>query len=505
MRLSIPCGAMWIAMLIGVASLGFVANCLATEPDLRKSLLVEAAEDADAVQVKTLLAGGADVSQTQPDGMTALHWAVFHRQPKLVELLLKHGAEVDAQTRYGVRPLGIACQIGDAACTQTLLAAGAEADFQLQGGESPLMIAARTGRPKVVQLLIDSGVDLDHRDKKKQTAIMWAAAEGNADVVEQLIEAGAKFEEPLSTGFTPMLLAVREGQSDVVLCLLKHGVDVNYAMNPDNTGGRNPRRGMMALHLAIENGHFELANVLLEAGADSNNQRGGYTPLHYLSWVRKPNRGDSIDGNPAPIGSGNMTSLELVEKLVEHGADVNLQLKRGSSGRGRMKEEGATPFLFAARRNDIPFMQKLLELGADPTIPNADNCTALLVAAGIGTYAPGEEAGTPEEALEAVKLLLSLGADINHVDDNGETAMHGATYKSLPNMVEFLANNGADITVWNRENKYGWTPTLIAEGHRPGNFKPAAETLQAVYRQLRAAGVEPPPLTPPKHRPGYEQ
>ena len=123
--------------------------------------------------------------------------------------------------------------------------------------------------------------------------------------------------------------------------------------------------------LAVENGHFELAVALLEAGADPNDQRSGFTALHTITWVRKPNRGDGDDGDPAPIGSGNLGSLELVEKLVEHGADVNARLKRGASGRGVLSRVGASPFLLAAMTADVPFMKTLVKLGADPLLPNA--------------------------------------------------------------------------------------------------------------------------------------
>ena len=91
-----------------------------------------------------------------------------------------------------------------------------------------------------------------------------------------------------------------------------------------------------------------------------------------------------------------------------------------------------------------------------------------------------------------MQLALDLGGDINAVDDNGETAMHGAAYKSLPKIVQFLADKGAKVEVWNRENKYGWTPLRIAEGYRVGNFKPSAETIAAIHRVMRMAGVTPP-------------
>ena len=139
-------------------------------------------------------------------------------------------------------------------------------------------------------------------------------------------------------------------------------------------------------------------------------------------------------------------------------------------------------------------MRLLLELGADPSIANNDNCTPLMVACGIGVGSAQatEVAGEEPEVLEAARLLLDLGADVNAVDANGETAMHGAAYKNLPKVVQFLADNGAKIEIWNRANKYGWTPLMIAEGHRPGNFKPSAETIEAFHHVMLAAGVTPP-------------
>ena len=192
-----------------------------------------------------------------------------------------------------------------------------------------------------------------------------------------------------------------------------------------------------------------------------------------------------------------MNSLQFVKELVAHGANVNLRLEKGASGRGILSKVGATPFLLAAVTADVPFMRLLVELGADPRVPNADNCTPLMAAAGVGTIAPSEEAGTEPEALEAVSLALELGGDVNAVDNNGETAMHGAAYKSFPKIVEFLADQGAKIELWNTKNKHGWTPLLIAEGYRVGNFKPSAETIAALHRVMIAQGVKPPTTTKP--------
>ncbi|MEJ7637743.1 MAG: ankyrin repeat domain-containing protein, partial [Singulisphaera sp.] len=323
-------------------------------------------------------------------------------------------------------------------------------------------------------------------------------------VAEALLQAGADLRTPLPSGFTPLFFAVREGRTDVVRVLLKGGADVNGAMQPKKSPGKAPARGTSPLLLAVENGHFELAAVLLEADADPNDQRSGFTALHTLTWVRKPNRGDGDDGDPAPIGSGNLSSLQLAEELVAHGADVNARLKRGASGRGVLSRVGASPYLLAAMTADVPLMRALVKHGADPRLPNAEHCTPLMAAAGVGTLAPGEEAGTEPEALEAIAIALELGGDVNAVDANGETAMHGAAYKSVPRVVQLLADKGARIEVWNRKNKYGWTPLLIAEGHRPGNFKPSPETIAALHRVMLAAGRSPPPgATPIEDRKGY--
>ena len=463
-------------------------TCVAFAAD---ATLADAVEKQDSDTVSGLLEQGVDVNAPQVDGMTALHWAVYHDDLKTAKLLIAAGADAGAANRYGVRPLSLACTNGNSEIVELLLAQGAAADTSLRGGETALMTAARTGKIGPVKALLARGADVNAKEENGQTALMWAAAAGNAGVVKLLVDAGGDFRTPLKSGFTPLFFAARAGRAEVVKLLLAAGDDVNGAMQPAKKPAKGPRPGTSALLLAVENGHFELAADLLEAGADPNDQRSGFTPLHVLTWVRKPNRGDGPDGDPAPRGSGSLSSLEFARRLVAHGTDVNARLKQGQSGRGRLNHKGATPFLFAAKTADVPLMRLLMKLGADPLMPNADNCPPLLAAAGIGTIAPGEEAGTETEALVTVQLLLAHGADINAVDDNGETAMHGAAYKSLPRVVHLLAEKGAKIEVYNRKNKYGWTPLLIAEGHRVGNFKPSAATVDALHQVMRAAGVEP--------------
>src|SRR6266498_3959827 len=482
-----------------VGALGLSIILAASSPAANAtSPLADAAEKSDAAGVRALLKQHADVNAPQVDGMTALHWAAYLDDLKTAKLLVAAGANVKAENRYGVTPLSMACMNGNTELVESLLAARADPNTTLRGGETVLMTAARTGKVGPVKALLSRGADANAKETDGQTALMWAAAEGHAAVVELLLEAGADFRTPLGSGFTPLFFAVREGRTEVVRALLIAGADVNEAMQPRKPSGKTPSKGTSALILAVENGHFELALALLEAGADPNDQRSGFTPLHALTWVRKPNRGDGDDGDPSPIGSGNLSSLQFVKKLVEHGADVNARLKNGKGGPGLYNKTGATPFLMAAGTADAAFMRLLVELGANPKLGNVDNCTPLMAATGIGVggAAADETAGTEPEILEAAQLALDLGADVNAVDANGETTMHGAAYKNLPKVVQFLADKGAKIEVWNRTNKWGWTPLRIAEGYRPGNFKPSAETIAALHRVMLAAGVPSPESRP---------
>ncbi len=456
------------------------ADLLASETHV----VADAVQAGDWSRVDQLLRNGHDAKLPQADGMTALHWAVLKHDAKATRRLLQEKVDVNAVTRYQVTPLEIACTAGDTEIVQLLVVAGANVQAKAIGSESMLHIAARTGLVEATQALIDADANVDELDGRGQTPLMWAAAAGNTDVVSQLVEYGADANISLTSGFTALMFAARQGKIGAAMRLLDAGVEVNYAMNPKRTGGRSPRDGMSALMLAVESGHFELAIKLVDRGADPNDERSEFTPLHAVVWTRKSDRGDNVSGDPIPRGSGSLTSLDFVREIVSRGADVNRKLRRGSAGRAKLNLRGATPFLMAAKTADLPLMKLLLELDADISLTNIVETTPLMATAGVGVTAVGEEAGTEPEVLEALAWLVEQGIDINAVDENGETAMHGAAYRNYPLAVELLANLGADPVIWNNKNKYGWTPTMIAAGHRPGSFKPSPETIAALEAAL---------------------
>ena len=458
--------------------------------------LIEAVRTGNAAAIQTLLRQRVDVNASEADGTTAIHWATRAEDLQVVELLIRSGANVKAANRYGVTPLYLACVNGNGAIVDALLKAGADPNTQLPDGETALMTAARTGNVDTLKALLANGANVNAKETVRgQTALMWAAAEGNADAIRLLVERGADVQTRSSGGFTALLFAAREGRIAAAKTLLQSGSSVNESLA--RRGGRGAGGGTNtsetentpnAFLLAAANAHYELASVLLDAGADPNAAPQGWTALHQVTWVRKVGVGDN---GPAPKGSGNMSSLEFVRKLAARGANLNPRVtRRPSMGTTILNAIGATPFLLAARTKDVELMRALADLGADPLLTNEDGTTPLRVAAGIGTSSPLEDPGTEPEVLEAVKLALKLGGDVNAVDKKGETAMHGAAYKHVPSVVRYLAENGAKVEVWNHPNDRGWTPLKIVEGIPIAMNVAGHEATRQVIRELLDAAAK---------------
>ena len=416
----------------------------------------------------------------------------------MADLLICAGADVNAPAQYAVTPLVLACTNASAPMVRRLLEAGANPDGAQASGETVLMTCARGGVVAAVSPLLAGGADVNAAEPTRgQTALMWAAWEGHTGVVRALIAHGAAVDARTTTGYTALLLAAREGDRETTEALLDAGADVNA----------DAEDGTTALVVATIRRHLAYAEFLLDRGADPD-LGPGFTPLHWAAGKWDTELNDLSNG----VAEGNQWSafaglrhpdrLRAVKLLFAHGADPNIRTQRtpgfGIQVKGHLGNlKGATPFLIAAKANDIEVMRELIAHGADPFAATDNGTTPLMVAAGVG-HAPGITRSAEGEALPAVTLCVELGADVHAVNDAGDTALHGAAWRErADSIVQFLVERGAEMDAKNHRD---WTPLVIAEGiHTGGNYI-KSDTTAALLLQLGAAPSPPDILREPEAR-----
>jgi ankyrin repeat protein len=458
-----------------VPSVWAVALVLASAADIR---IADQAMTGDLDAVRALVAEKVDVNVAQGDGMTALHWAAFHDDLEMAKLLIEAKANVEAETRVGgVTPLILASRNGSAPMIEALLAAGADPSKAASNGAGPLMAASTAGTVGAVRALLDGGADLHARETTNgQTALMFAAWENRADVIRLLIERGAPpgltsfvtlLNEPrydddgnlvprrkgqqsggnsVLGGMTALLFAARDGNLEAVRALVESGADVNQVSGGD---------GSTPIVIAVANGHYTVGKYLLDHGADPNLANvDGVTPLYAtvnmryapVSWAPNPRTDQQAVG-----------SIELIEALLEGGADPNSRVRRKlwfsptSHDRGWVDHAGGTAFWRAAMSSDVEAMRVLVKGGADPNLATDVGVTPLMVAAGIG-WSGNFTQNAPDSFLEAVKYCLDLGNDVNAIEKRkGFTALQGAASRGDTEMVQYLVDHGARVDVVNKD------------------------------------------------------
>jgi ankyrin repeat protein len=439
-----------------------------------------------------------NVNTTDVEGMTALHWAAHWNDLETVKVLLKAGATPKAANRYGVTPLHEASTVGNLAIIEALLVAGADPNAPLGEGETPLMTAARTGNTPAVKMLIAHGAQVNARESwRGQTALMWAAVENHADVAGLLVESGADvnartvtYEFPNLTGgnggiihdrpqggLTSLMFAARQGAIETAEVLLEAGADINAA---------EPQYGFTAMQTAVFNGHYDLAAFLMEKGADVNDG-SLYIAVEMRNLATYSNR-----PNPPEVDR-HLTSLDVITQLLNRGADPNRPYTKTIPPRQAQGNinvtPGATPLFRAIRSTDLVVVRLLMDNGANPSVKTKDGSTPLMVASGLGARRGGDEEVTEAEGradpLDAIKLFLNAGADVNSANALGNTALHYAAQTGANRIVEFLAASGAKLDA---KNKDGKTPLDVAMAPGPrqmyDNDAGAQKSTVALIRKL---------------------
>jgi ankyrin repeat protein len=370
---------------------------------LAQADIADAASKGDKAAITRLLKSGADVNAQQGDGATALHWAAYRGDAELTALLLKAGARAGVANHNGATPLWLAATRGDAVVIRALLKGGANANEQLPLDRRPLMLAARSGQVDAVHALLEQGADVNARETERgTTALMQAADQGHADVLKALIKAGAN----VAAVSKPVL---RDGRSAAL------------------GNANDPRRAVRQQAIAVlcEAKEPDLEQVRIQRELLIGTSQKDLPAGDLCKGIRRSGLGfvtiDGAGGN-AGAGVGGEVEFELDTEgnpvLDEAGNPVP-----STTGRG-----GRTP----------------------PREPDGGELTALVYAARSGS-------------IDAARVLLDGGADVNQTTRYGWSPLLAATQNQNYRMAKFLVERGANV---NLANKGGWTPLYLATDNR---------------------------------------
>jgi ankyrin repeat protein len=463
-----------------------------------------AAANGDSELTQMLLSAGANSrATTRLGGITAMHMASQGGHAQVVAALITAGADRNAPTTTGATPLMLAARSGSSDTVTTLVETGADIDAKEKGfGQTALMIAAGLDRADVVKLLLARGADwkaassvvdlqsLSASPTEDGTGRPQAAAAAPRGPDVAGVTRGYRYNELIGAqgGLTALHFAARQGSAAAAFALVEGGVDVNAP---------SPGDAATPLLVAVINGHFDLAAYLLEKGANPNlSSKAGVSPLYAVLNVQWA----PIAAYPQPRAYLQQSRgyLDMVKLLLDQGADPNARVRHKvwysgyNFDQSGVDEAGATAFWRAAYAADVAAMKLLVSYGADPSLPTTKlfsrrgpedpaagidksglpplpvggpGASPLHAAAGPG-YATGFAGNShhvaPSGMLPAVKYLVDeLGADVNAVDHDGNTAVHHAASRGDNEMIKYLVSKGADVKKLNRS---GQTTIDVANG-----------------------------------------
>lgn len=444
----------WTAVRAMTKQAGGNLNAVSTEGSTALHFAVDAAE---AAVVQELLDAGADPAIRNLAGVSPLQLAITSGDTTATRILLAMEADATARDEAKESLLMLAARYGDGAMASALIAAGAELDYvEPQFGQDALMIAVRSARPSVVEALVKAGAELNHQTPPGPEPVTRAPGAGGGSTGEGMIRSGVPPEGQRLAGvgrMTALLYAARDGQTEAARLLVKAGANLELV----------EYNGITALLMAITNDRFDIASLLIEAGANVNAADWyGRQPL----WAAVESRNRDVSSATATSnGVDREAALQVITMLVARGANVNARIEHFPPRMGGhafnmsyVPTVGETPFYRAALNNDLPVMRLLLANRADPMLKTYHGTSPLAAAAGVGwvrgqTFVPGGYAAQ----LEAVRLLVELGGDVNEANDMGLAPLHGAAFRWSDEVIAYLVERGARLDARDAVGRYPLT------------------------------------------------
>lgn len=383
-------------------------------------------------------------------GWSPLHYAANLQADNMRIVFSKEKEALNLRDFMGWTPLQHACLVGNERVVDMLL--DRDAPIQIAGydGITPMHCAVRSGNADILQMLVDkvksgrhkyTGKGVVHVDRNERHPIHWAAVRGDVDSV-WLLKDDISLKDRF--GWTCLHLAAIYGHEELLTCIIEDcGADINIGDNDSRT----------PLHLAIENKSLSAIPLLINAGADVNaKSKDGSTPLHIavkqvetvqlLLQSGADKEATDLEGRTPLYQALADGTIEVATLLVNEGANVATAAKDGRTPLHMALSLGAKGFGIAKR-----LLQSDSIKAADYAKAKAkDEATPLHIAAEHG----------PSEAIE---LLHRLGADVDALDDFGQTPLLISIYKKKWEIAELLIKAGANVDADERE---GYAPLFGA-------------------------------------------
>ena len=349
----------------------------------------------DAISV--LLNAGADPNIAHADGNTCLYNAVQRYCSKdVLKAIINHGADVNATNKANNTALGCACSEGNIDAINVLLQAGADTNIASTDGNTCHYDAVRKGCSKdVLEAIIKRGADVNATSKSNETALLNACWMGNENAISVLLNAGADPNIASADGYISLHGAIKKGCSkEVIEAIISHGADVNATNKANDT----------ALRYACSEGNIDTFNVLLQAGADTNIASANGNTLLYDAVTTGCCKDvlQAIISHGADVNATNKNNETALMKACWTGNEGAISVLLNAGADPNIAHADGDTCLHGAvrKRCSKEVLETIVNHGADVNATNKNDITALMIACGQGNK-------------DAINILLNAAADPN--------------------------------------------------------------------------------------------